>query len=214
MRTKFDEQLHMLNEEMMRMGNLIEEQIQKAVEAMVQQDVEQAEEIIRNDADVDHMQKKIENLCFTLLMQQQPVATDLRVISAAMKIVTDMERIGDYAADISEITMLMAGTPYTPTMDTIKQMATETLLMLIHSIESYVDRRIDKAQKVVDHDNKVDALFVQVKQDLVKEIKSGNTEAERIIDLLNVAKYFERIGDHASNIAKWVIFFLDDKKGE
>ncbi len=212
MRRKFDEQLNTLNQEMMRMGAMIEEQIQKAVDALVHQDAEQAEEIIRGDTDVDHMQKRIENLCFQLLMQQQPVATDLRVISAAMKMVTDMERIGDHAADISEITLMMADAPYTMNMDTIKAMASETLLMLIHSVESYVEKRMDKAQKVIDHDDVVDQLFDQAKQELVTEIRKGEGNAEHIIDMLIVAKYFERIGDHATNIANWVIFFLDDRK--
>ncbi len=212
MRRKFDARLNTLNLEMMRMGAMIEEQIQKAVDALVHQDAEQAEEIIRGDTDVDHMQKRIENLCFQLLMQQQPVATDLRVISAAMKMVTDMERIGDHAADISEITLMMADAPYTMNMDTIKAMASETLLMLIHSVESYVEKRMDKAQKVIDHDDVVDQLFDQAKQELVTEIRKGEGNAEHIIDMLIVAKYFERIGDHATNIANWVIFFLDDRK--
>lgn len=212
MRTRFEEQLNMLNQEMMRMGAMIEEQIQKAVDAFLHQDTEQAEEIIKGDTDVDHMQKRIENLCFQLLMQQQPVASDLRVISAAMKMVTDMERIGDHAADISEITLMMADSPYTINMDTIKAMASETLLMLIHSVESYVEKRMDKAQKVIDHDDVVDELFDRAKKELVTEIRKGDGNAEHIIDMLIVAKYFERIGDHATNIANWVIFFLDDRK--
>ena len=140
MRTKFDEQLHMLNQEMMHMGSMIEEKIQKAIEALIGQDSVLAKEIMDGDSEVDREQKKIENICFNLLMQQQPVARDLRVISAAMKMVTDMERIGDHAADISEMTVMMSDTPYVADLEDIKKMASETVLMLIRSIEAYVEK--------------------------------------------------------------------------
>ena len=123
MRSKFDEQLHLLNQEMMQMGSMIEDSIQKAINALIDQNVELAKKIMDNDTQIDHEQKKIENLCFNLLMQQQPVAKDLRVISAAMKMVTDMERIGDHAADISEMTILMSKTKYIPNLEHINRMA-------------------------------------------------------------------------------------------
>ena len=131
MRSKFDEQLHLLNQEMMQMGSMIEDSIQKAINALIDQNVELAKKIMDNDTQIDHEQKKIENLCFNLLMQQQPVAKDLRVISAAMKMVTDMERIGDHAADISEMTILMSKTKYLPNLEHINRMASETVQMLI-----------------------------------------------------------------------------------
>ena len=139
MRSKFDEQLHLLNQEMMQMGSMIEDSIQKAINALIDQNVELAKKIMDNDTQIDHEQKKIENLCFNLLMQQQPVAKDLRVISAAMKMVTDMERIGDHAADISEMTILMSKTKYIPNLEHINRMASETVQMLIRSIEAYVE---------------------------------------------------------------------------
>ena len=140
MRSKFDEQLHLLNQEMMQMGSMIEDSIQKAINALIDQNVELAKKIMDNDTQIDHEQKKIENLCFNLLMQQQPVAKDLRVISAAMKMVTDMERIGDHAADISEMTILMSKTKYIPNLEHINRMASETVQMLIRSIEAYVEK--------------------------------------------------------------------------
>ena len=144
MRSKFDEQLHLLNQEMMQMGSMIEDSIQKAINALIDQNVELAKKIMDNDTQIDHEQKKIENLCFNLLMQQQPVAKDLRVISAAMKMVTDMERIGDHAADISEMTILMSKTKYIPNLEHINRMASETVQMLIRSIEAYVEKDMKK----------------------------------------------------------------------
>ena len=149
MRAKFDEQLNMLNQEMMHIGTMIEHSIQKAIEALVDQDVELAKSIMDSDVEIDREQKKIENLCFNLLMQQQPVARDLRVISAAMKMVTDMERIGDHASDISEMTIMMSKKPYTLDMGHIHKMAGETVLMLIQSIEAYVEKDMKKAAEFI-----------------------------------------------------------------
>ena len=157
-------------------------------------------------------QKKIENLCFNLLMQQQPVAKDLRVISAAMKMVTDMERIGDHAADISEMTILMSKTKYIPNLEHINRMASETVQMLIRSIEAYVEKDMEKAVDVIASDDVVDDLFDKNKAELIEQIQREPQSAESAADMLMVAKYFERIGDHATNIAEWVIFALDDKK--
>lgn len=212
MRTKFDEQLHMLNQEMMHMGSMIEEKIQKAIEALIEQNRSLAKEIMDGDCEVDREQKKIENICFNLLMQQQPVARDLRVISAAMKMVTDMERIGDHAADISEMTVMMSDTPYVADLEDIKKMASETVLMLIRSIEAYVEKDMLKAQSVIDHDDIVDDLFHKNKQDLIELIRKDPAVSEQAADMLMVAKYFERIGDHATNLAENIIFALDDKK--
>lgn len=212
MRTKFDEQLHMLNQEMMHMGSMIEGKIQKAIEALIGQDSALAKEIMDGDSEVDREQKKIENICFNLLMQQQPVARDLRVISAAMKMVTDMERIGDHAADISEMTVMMSDTPYVADLEDIKKMASETVLMLIRSIEAYVEKDMLKAQSVIDHDDIVDDLFHKNKQDLIELIQKNPAVSEQAADMLMVAKYFERIGDHATNLAENIIFALDDKK--
>ncbi len=211
MRSKFDEQLNNLNQEMMHMGTMIEESIQRAIEAFINQDTEAAKEIMDGDAAVDREQKKIESICFTLLMQQQPVARDLRTISAAMKMVTDMERIGDHAADISEMTIMMSRNPYKVNIEDVKKMASETMLMLIRSIEAYVEKSNEKAHQVMKQDDVVDDLFDQVKAELIDFIRTNPEDGEQAEDLLMVAKYFERIGDHATNIAEWVEFALDDK---
>lgn len=206
MRSKFDEQLNQLNDEMMRMGTMIEDSIEKAIDALVNQKVTLAEEIMARDEEIDRQQKKIESICFNLLMQQQPVARDLRTISAAMKMVTDMERIGDHAADISEITVMLGNQPYPFSLDLIKKMATETMIMLIRSIEAYVEKDIGKAQSVIKHDDIIDALFDEVKQKLITLIHEVPDNGEQATDFLMIAKYFERIGDHATNISEWVIF--------
>lgn len=211
MRSKFDEQLKKLNEEMMHMGSMIEESIQKAIEAFIHQDADSAKAIMEGDSEIDREQKKIESLCFNLLMQQ-PVARDLRTISAAMKMVTDMERIGDHAADISEMTILMSSDkPYRVNIEHVKSMASETMLMLIRAIEAYVEKNNDKAYIVMKQDDVVDELFDKVKAELIDFIREHPEDGEQAEDLLMVAKYFERIGDHATNIAEWVEFALDDK---
>ncbi len=209
MRRRFDEQLSMLNDELIHMGTMIEEAIQKSIDALLKQDIELAKQIMDSDEEIDREQKKIENLCFTLLMQQQPVASDLRVISAAMKMVTDMERIGDHASDISEITIMLAKQPYMQNLELIRKMASETMLMLIQSIEAYVEKDMDKANAVIAHDDIVDQLYFEAKQDLIDLIHKDKNNGEQASDLLLIAKYFERIGDHATNIAEWVIFSID-----
>ena len=208
MRSKFDEQLAELNREMIDMGIMIENSIAKAVEALSKKDEELAERILEEDALVDRAQKRIESICFNLLIQQQPVAKDLRTITAAMKMVTDMERIGDHAADISEITVLLDNAEKTKSMETIIQMASEALFMLMQSIDAYVKKDIELAQKVIQHDDVVDKLFGQIKQEIIEQIQQNKEvkEGEYEIDMLMIAKYLERIGDHATNIAEWVIY--------
>lgn len=212
MRTKFDEQLRQLNNEMTLMSTMIKNAIQDTIEAFFNQDAKTAKRIIAEDELVDQEQKKVENICFQLLIQQQPVARDMRTITSAMKMVTDMERIGDQAADIAELTILLSNHPYLLKEDNIKQMALETIVMLMHAIEAYVERDINKAQNVIDNDDIVDNLFLKVKSDLIETIRSHPDHAEQAADLLMVNKYLERIGDHATNIAEWVIFSLADNK--
>ncbi|MCR4892143.1 MAG: phosphate signaling complex protein PhoU [Lachnospiraceae bacterium] len=209
MRIKFDEQLRMLNNEMIIMSNMIKLAIQEAVDALFSRNVEKARKIMQDDELVDQEQKKIENICFQLLIQQQPVARDLRTITAAMKMVTDMERIGDQAADISELTLLLAKSPCSFKVDNINKMAAETIIMLIHAVEAYVEKDMAKAQEVIEHDDIVDDLFVKVKADLINIMQKDAAYGEVAADLLMINKYLERIGDHATNIAEWVIFSLD-----
>lgn len=212
MRSKFDEQLLELNKEMIEMGNKIILSIKNAIEALVARDENMARVIMESDAEVDHLQKKIEGICFNLLIQQQPVARDLRTVTAAMKMVTDMERIGDHAADISEMTILMGQNSQIDKFEHISKMATETMIMLNHSIEAYVEKDVIKAKEVIEHDDIVDDLFVEAKKDVIELILNNPGEGEEATDILMIAKYFERIGDHATNIAEWVIYSLKQKE--
>ena len=214
MRSKFDEQLLELNKEMIEMGNKIILSIKNAIEALVARDENMAKAIMESDAEVDHLQKKIEGICFNLLIQQQPVARDLRTVTAAMKMVTDMERIGDHAADISEMTILMGQNSQIDKFEHISQMATETMIMLNHSIEAYVEKNVIKAKEFIEHDDIVDDLFVEAKKDVIELILNSPSEGEGATDILMIAKYFERIGDHATNIAEWVIYSLKQKEDE
>ena len=214
MRSKFDEQLLELNKEMIEMGNKIILSIKNAIEALVARDENMAKAIMESDAEVDHLQKKIEGICFNLLIQQQPVARDLRTVTAAMKMVTDMERIGDHAADISEMTILMGQNSQIDKFEHISQMATETMIMLNHSIEAYVEKNVIKAKEVIEHDDIVDDLFVECKKDVIELILNSPSEGEGATDILMIAKYFERIGDHATNIAEWVIYSLKQNEDE
>lgn len=214
MRNKFDRQLAELNSEIINMGNMIEKSIANAVEALKQRDEKLAKEVMDGDILIDRQQKKIEDICFNLLIQQQPVAKDLRIITAAMKMVTDMERIGDHAADISEMTLYIAKQKNDANMSHINKMAAETIMMLNWSIAAYVEQDENKAKEVIDHDDIVDELFCEAKSDVIGLVQKKPTEGEEAVDLLMVAKYFERIGDHATNIAEWVIFSLRKSQPE
>ena len=216
MRDKYINQLRKLNNLLIEMGHLIEESIELAVTALVNQDVEKAKRAIAFDENIDDMEKEIENLCLNLLLCQQPVAKDLRFVSAAMKMVTDMERIGDQAADISEITLLLAKEPYIKELSNIKKMAVETTDMVMKSIEAYIENNSKKARDVIAQDDVVDALFQDTKTELITLINENIENGEQAADFLMIAKYFERIADHAVNIAQWVVFSVTGvhKEGE
>ena len=211
MRIHFDEQLEQLNKEIINMGTLVEQAIGMAIEALIKQDVNKAHEAMESDEEIDAKEKTIENLCLRLLLQQQPVARDLRVISAALKMITDMERIGDHATDISELAIVLSDLPHIEQLTHIERMAKETMVMLIQGLEAYVERNYDKAEEVICHDDIIDNLFVQVKGELIDIIQKDSNCANQAADLLMVAKYFERIGDHATNIAEWAIFSITGK---
>lgn len=208
MRNRFDRQLEQLNNELIEMGSLIEHAIELAVSGLVTRNAVKAEDAIAFDEEIDHQERDIENLCMKLLLQQQPVAKDLRLISSALKMITDMERIGDHAADISEMTVLLADAPYITNSDYIQDMAKETTDMVIKSINAFVNRDTELARAVIRQDDVVDDLFMQVKHELIRLIKENADTGEQAADLLMVAKYFERIGDHATNIAEWVIYSI------
>lgn len=208
MRNRFDRQLEELNDELIEMGTMIEKAIETAAKALISQDSELAKTVIEGDEQVDRQERIIENLCLKLLLQQQPVAKDLRLISSALKMITDMERIGDQAADISELAIMLSEIKYIKKLEHIQQMAKETMVMLVESIDAFVNKDMLKAQSVIDADDKVDELFAEVKKELIKMIHEDINCGEQASDLLMIAKYFERIGDHTTNIAEWVIFSI------
>ncbi|MDR2957403.1 MAG: phosphate signaling complex protein PhoU, partial [Coriobacteriales bacterium] len=216
MRSRFDEQLAQLNNMLIEMGALIERAIMQAVQALIEQDNELAQQVIDSDQDVDQKEKDIEAFCLKLLLQQQPVASDLRLISACLKMITDMERIADQAADISEITQMLiknGNLAISPliTMEHFPQMATATVKMVTDSIDAYVKMDLRLAKAVVQSDDEVDALFDTVKYELIDWILADSSNGEQAIDLIMIAKYFERIGDHAVNVAEWVAFSITGK---
>lgn len=207
MRSKFDEQLKLLNTELTAMGGLCETAIANAAKALMSGDVKIAKNAISIDAEIDEKEREIETLCLKLLLQQQPVARDLRQISSALKMITDMERIGDQAADISEIVTLENVRASESTMH-IGDMAHATIKMVNDSIEAFVRRDLDLAHSVIAYDDVVDTLFNKVKQEIIEMIARNREDGEHATDLLMIAKYFERIGDHATNIAEWVEFSI------
>lgn len=208
MRNHFDKQLEELNNYMLEMGSLIEQSIEMCVRALVNRDVELARQTIEADDGIDRQEKKIESLCLQLLLQQQPVAADLRMVSSALKMVTDMERIGDQAADICEITECLAGKEYIKKLEHIQQMAKETTIMVVKSVDAYVHKDYALAEEVIAMDDTVDRLFTEVRSELIRLINENADNGEQAADFLMIAKYFERIGDHATNIAEWVIFSI------
>jgi len=212
MRNKFNKQLEKLHDMLTEMGSMIERAITLAIHALVQQDEAMAKQAIAFDDEIDHMEKEIESTCMRLLLQQQPVARDLRLISSALKMITDMERIGDQAADISEIALYLIGKTYIKKLEHIPQMAAATSKMVTESIDAFVKTDLDLAWKVIEYDDVVDELFDSVKYDLIELIQADKANGEQAIDLLMIAKYFERIGDHATNIAEWVVFSITGKR--
>ena len=211
MRNKFDRQLTKLNDMLIEMGAMIEKAITLAIQALVNQDEEIANQAVEYDFEIDHMEKEIEAMCLRLLLQQQPVAKDLRLISSALKMITDMERIGDQAADISEITLFLIGETFIKKLEHIPQMAEATAKMVTESIDAYVKMDLELAKQVIEYDDVVDGLFNAVKSDLIEMIQADKNHGGQAIDLIMIAKYFERIGDHATNIAEWVVFSITGK---
>ncbi|HBR30155.1 MAG TPA: phosphate transport system regulatory protein PhoU [Firmicutes bacterium] len=208
MRNKFDEQLEFLKTQLIQMGALCEEAIANATKALIEGDLELAKKAVAADGVIDQKEREIESLCLKLLLQQQPVARDLRQISSALKMITDMERIGDQAADISEITVLGNVKAATAETKHITEMAEATIKMVTDSIDAFVRQDLELARAVINYDDVVDELFNDVKRDMIKLISDDADNGEFAIDLMMIAKYFERIGDHATNIAEWVEFSI------
>ena len=213
MRNRFDEQLDILKHELTLMGSMCEEAIALAAQALINSDASIAQQVNAVEAEINQMERDIESLCLKLLLRQQPVAKDLRQISAALKMITDMERIGDQAADIAEIIEFLE-TKSPVELSIIKNMAESVIKMVTQSIDAYVNQDTRLADATVRNDDIVDAYFSKVKTDLISMIASHPDEGEYALDLLMIAKYFERIGDHAVNIANWVIFSVTGEHRE
>lgn len=206
MRKKYENELRTLNSQLVSMGKMIEVAIESSILALMGRDCKSAEELIKNDDLIDSKEREIENLCVKLLLQQQPVASDLRVITSALKMVTDMERIGDHASDIASLIVQLPDIKFCK-MNLMSEMSNEILQMLHDSIDSYIARDYEKAKNVIANDDIIDRLYGKLKHDLVEKIKTSD-QGEMIIDYLLIAKYLERIGDHATNIAEWAIYSI------
>lgn len=209
-RVSFDEQLAKLNLEMIKMGALCEDAITSAINSLMSGDVSHIDRVYETDARIDQKERDIEAICMRLLLQQQPVARDLRTISSALKMISDMERIGDQASDIAQITQYVKSDP-TQSKTKLYEMSSATIKMVTKSVDSFVKKDMDIAQSVMRDDDVVDGYFSEVKKELIDIIAQMPANGEVCLDLLMIAKYLERIGDHAVNIAEWVVYSITGK---
>ena len=208
MRELYTQQLATLKTKLIQMGAMCEDAISCSIKGMLQGDTELLKKVENTELDINQMEREIERLCMKLLLMQQPVASDLRSISSALKIISDLERIGDQAYDIAEISKHLKFSDFSSKVH-IQEMATAAIRMVTDSVEAFVQRDLSLAQRVLKEDDTVDALFKKVRSDLVNMIQSENSEdVEMMLDLLMIAKYLERIGDHAENVAEWVVYLL------
>lgn len=207
MRGRFDEQLEELHKQMIEMGSLCETAIANAIKSLSDGDIEYVNRAIAADEEIDRMERDIETLCMRLLLQQQPVAKDLRQISSALKMITDMERIGDQASDIAEI-VEMDNIKSSDDTSIIEEMSIAAIRMVTDSIDAYVRQDLTLAHSVIDSDDIVDNYFNLAKEQLSELLAKDSTKAEYIMDSLMIAKYLERIADHATNIAEWVVYSI------
>lgn len=207
MRNRFDEQLDQLNLELIKMGALCEDAIAAAIKAFLDNDDTMLPKVAAADEQIDQKENDIESLCMNLLLRQQPVAKDLRVISSALKMISDMERIGDQASDIAEISKFVKGDNAISKIH-IADMARAAIKMVTDSISSFVKKDLELARSVMEYDDVVDELFDKVKHELITLLSQNVEKGEFCIDLLMIAKYLERIGDHAVNIAEWVEYSI------
>lgn len=205
-RNRFERELDTLNYDIIKLGSLIEQAIDGSIKALINQDKSLCHEVIEKDKQVNVLSRQIESETLKILLKQQPVASDLRAISTALKMVTDMERIGDQARDICEIVLHLCEEEYQTKLVIIPQMAESAKNMVNMCIDSFVRLDMELAKRVIELDNEVDELFVKVKDNMIKLIRTNSEYADQAIYLMMVAKYFEKIGDHAENIAEWVIF--------
>jgi len=205
-RHSFDKELEQLHDLMVKMSGLVEESIENSILALKKQDIDLARKVYESDDEVDELEGRIEKICINLIARQQPLAKDLRTISTALKIITDMERIADHAADIAELTIRMADMKYIKPLVDIPLMAELAKKMVMRSIDSYIKQDIDLARDVCSSDDEVDDLFSKIVLELINIMKNNPETVEQATDFMFIVKYLERIGDHATNIAEWVVF--------
>ena len=203
MRSKFDQQLALLNDELTQMGETCAKAICLAAQALEEQNASTAAPVAELEEQTNEQERSIEALCLKLLLQQQPVARDLRQISAALKMITDMERIGDQASDIGDLVYTMPGERYIKKLEHITAMGNLAEKMVRESVDSFISNNEALANEVIALDDKMDDLFLTVKKELIELIKKDGANGDQAIELMMVAKYLERIGDHAVNVAEW-----------
>lgn len=209
MRNNFDSQLEQLNTELTLMGALCEDAISFAITALLENDNAMAKKVIAVDSEIDARERDIETMCMKLLLRQQPIARDLRTVSSALKMISDMERIGDQAADIAEIIQFLPDSELKQKLH-LRDMAYAVITMVTESVDSFVKKDLAIAEKVIADDDQVDELFTEIKGELIALLSSGGlkSDGEFFVDILMIAKYLERIGDHATNIAEWVVYSI------
>lgn len=208
MRNRFDEELDKLNIDIVKMGNMVETALENTIDAFKNQDKKLAKDIMDNDRLVNDMERTIESRCFNLMLRQQPIARDLRTITTALKVVTDLERIGDQSADISEVMLNIEGKHIYRTVEHIPNMLKTAKALVHESIQAFVERDLNRANATADMDEEIDRLFAEVKEEIIAIIKENSESVDDCLDYLMIAKYLERIGDHASNICEWLDFML------
>ena len=208
MRSKFVSELQAMHEDLIQMASLAETAISSSVKALETMDETLAQKVVGSDHQIDELEKEVERRCLRLLLQQQPVARDLRSVSTALKMITDLERIGDQAADIAEVTVFLCRNRDFQMPEGLREMALAAVKMVRGAIDAFVEENLDKAHEVIGYDDVVDRAFLRTRDELIRQVKQATGSAEQIMDLLMIAKYLERIGDHAVNTAEWVVFFL------
>ncbi|MCD8357295.1 MAG: phosphate signaling complex protein PhoU [Clostridia bacterium] len=208
MRVRFDQELSAMHNDLISMAAMVETAISRAVEALKYRDAKLAKQTMDGDKEIDKKERNIESSCLKLLLQQQPVARDLREISTALKMITDMERIGDLAEDIAEVTLFLCERPAYTAPEQVSYMAEATIKMVRDAIDSFIMKDLVKAHSVIEYDDIVDRLFMETRKELIESIHTSMEDAEQAMDVMMIAKYFERIGDHAVNISEWVEFSI------
>lgn len=205
-RINYDHELTLLNSDIRQMGHMVETSIEQCFIAFEDQDYEKAEDIIRGDRAINDLERSIEARCLSLILRQQPVAGDLRVVSSALKVVTDLERIGDHASDIAELILRIRGEHVYHVVRHIPGMAMAAREMVHSSIDAFINQDLEAARAIIKQDDIIDELFDKVKNDVMTLLQQSNEHADQCIDLLMIAKYLERIGDHAVNVCEWTEF--------